>query len=332
MFLSKGAGLFRYSAALVEWSWGELKELEKIWMQAYKVAWHLPEQTATSIFAFPKEQGGREYPTPLGIMAQELVRHVESCRRHDDLTNDIIKLELKDAKEKWLCNSFKDLTEEMQLRQWDEIRDNTWSRLAKCMQLLDMQLEIPEEGEAAEASEISWAKLTRPIRKFRWRAEAVGGRQVCFDQQIWRMSKCQWATIFRCEKSFWEGARLLTDSGHKGVKALEQRDRQDSTTQRDKACEGKVPLFIRHQASSRAREAEEGIAASTRAHSDQGPTEESARGIPTVSRSSRLERHRRRRQNKRVQSSWRVVCHRRRTNAGSASAMAGEAGDPGSTV
>ena len=30
---------------------GELKELEKIWMQAYKVAWHLPEQTATSIFA-----------------------------------------------------------------------------------------------------------------------------------------------------------------------------------------------------------------------------------------------------------------------------------------
>ena len=52
---------------------------------------------------------------PLGIMAKELVRHVESCRRHDDLTNDIIKLELKDAKKKWLCNSFKDLTEEMQL-------------------------------------------------------------------------------------------------------------------------------------------------------------------------------------------------------------------------
>jgi hypothetical protein len=99
--------LFRYS--LVEWTWGELKELEKIWMQAYKVAWHLPEQTATSIFAFPKEQGGRDYPTPLGIMAQELVRRVVSCRRNDDLTNDIIKLELKDAKKKWLCNSFKDL-------------------------------------------------------------------------------------------------------------------------------------------------------------------------------------------------------------------------------
>ena len=128
------------------------------------------------------------------------------------------------------------------------------------MQLLDMKLEIPEEGETSEASEFSWAKLTKPIRKFRWRAEAVGGKQVCFDQQIWRMSRCQWATIFRCEKSFWEGARLLTDSGHKGVNTLEQRDRHDSTTQRDKACDGKVPLFIRHQASSRAREAEERIA------------------------------------------------------------------------
>ena len=38
MFLGNGAGLFRYSAALVEWTWGELKELEKIWMQAYQVA------------------------------------------------------------------------------------------------------------------------------------------------------------------------------------------------------------------------------------------------------------------------------------------------------
>ena len=81
----------------------------------------------------------------------------------------------------------------MQLRQWDEIRDSILSRLAKCMQLLDMELEIPEEGEDPEASEISWAKLTRPIRKFRWRAEAVGGKQVCFDQKIWRMNGCQLA-------------------------------------------------------------------------------------------------------------------------------------------
>ena len=44
------------------------------------------------------------------------------------------------------------------------------------------------------------------------------------------------------------------------MNTLEQRNRHDSTTQRDKACDGKVPLFIRQQASSRAREAEEGIA------------------------------------------------------------------------
>ena len=129
---------------------------------------------------------------------------------------------------------------------------------------------------------------------------------------------------------------VFDDSGHKGVNTPEQRDRHDSTTQRDKACEGKVPLFIRYQASSRAREAEEGIAGCDGRQtfkvlvpqSDQGPKEESARGTPIVSRSSRLERHRRRRQNERVQNSWRVVCHRRRTNAGSASGTGWRSGRP----
>ena len=43
------------------------------------------------------------------------------------------------------------------------------------------------------------------------------------------------------------------------MNTLEQRDRHDSTTQRDNACDGKVTLFIRNQASNRVREAEEGI-------------------------------------------------------------------------
>jgi hypothetical protein len=43
------------------------------------------------------------------------------------------------------------------------------------MHLLDMELEIPEEDEASEASEISWAKLRRPIRKFRWRTVLIFG-------------------------------------------------------------------------------------------------------------------------------------------------------------
>ena len=38
MYLLEMPVLFRYLAGLVEWTWGELKELEKIWMQAYKVA------------------------------------------------------------------------------------------------------------------------------------------------------------------------------------------------------------------------------------------------------------------------------------------------------
>ena len=43
IFLSKGTGLFRYSATLVDWMLSELQELEKNWVQTYRVAWHLPE-------------------------------------------------------------------------------------------------------------------------------------------------------------------------------------------------------------------------------------------------------------------------------------------------
>jgi hypothetical protein len=84
---------------------------------------------------------------------------------------------------------------------------------------------------------------------------------VCLDQQIWRMSSCQWATIFSCEKSFWEGARLLVKSGHEGVSRLEQRHRYNSKAEQDNADTGKVTLFVRHQfpyVSSRSQEVEKG--------------------------------------------------------------------------
>ena len=56
----------------------------------------------------------RRHPTRTALMG---ILTSAQLLSGDDLTNDIIKLELKDAKDKWLCNSFKDLTKEMQLLQ-----------------------------------------------------------------------------------------------------------------------------------------------------------------------------------------------------------------------
>jgi len=49
LFTSKGMGVFRFSAALIEWSESELNDVKRLCVQAYKNAWHLPRSTASAL-------------------------------------------------------------------------------------------------------------------------------------------------------------------------------------------------------------------------------------------------------------------------------------------
>jgi len=49
LFAQKGIGVFRLSAALIEWSQSRLESVPKIWVQAYKNAWHVLWSTASSV-------------------------------------------------------------------------------------------------------------------------------------------------------------------------------------------------------------------------------------------------------------------------------------------
>ena len=53
LFAQKGIGAFRFSAALIEWSQSELESLQKIWVQAYKNAWHVPWSSACTSLLSP---------------------------------------------------------------------------------------------------------------------------------------------------------------------------------------------------------------------------------------------------------------------------------------
>ena len=48
-FAQKGIGAFRFSVALIQWSQSELEGLQKIWVQAYKNAWHVPWKRNLSV-------------------------------------------------------------------------------------------------------------------------------------------------------------------------------------------------------------------------------------------------------------------------------------------
>ena len=153
LFTRIGIGAFRYSAALVPWTERELQQLEAVWVQAYKWAWGLPWTTASDVFTLPS---GMEYPRPLGIMAQELCRHLQRCLKHEDVTRQLTLRDLNLACKQWACGSLRELKDEMEVWKWDLALSNRLSRLAKCMHRLDIPVECV--GDTNETQKRVWAE------------------------------------------------------------------------------------------------------------------------------------------------------------------------------
>jgi len=76
-FAQKGIDACQFSAALIKCWLSELKGLQKIWVQAYKNAWHVPCSTANSLYTFPTAEGSHQCPLPLGVLKQALLQQVD---------------------------------------------------------------------------------------------------------------------------------------------------------------------------------------------------------------------------------------------------------------
>jgi len=51
----------------------------------------------------------------MAVLTQELLLHAERCMRHEDVSKNIMLAGLNRILDEWLCNSFVELTEEMEL-------------------------------------------------------------------------------------------------------------------------------------------------------------------------------------------------------------------------
>jgi len=111
LFAQKGISAFRFSADLIEWSHSELEGLQKIWVQAYKNAWHVPWSSSNSLYA----ESGHECPLPSGVLTQALLQHVDQCMRHEDAVTKITLAQLARTLTEWHWNSCTDLIDEMEL-------------------------------------------------------------------------------------------------------------------------------------------------------------------------------------------------------------------------
>ena len=70
----------------------------------------------------------------MAVLTQELLLHDERCMRHEDVVNKIMLAGLNRISSEWLCGSFAELNEEMELWKWDDATGDFWYRLAKALQ------------------------------------------------------------------------------------------------------------------------------------------------------------------------------------------------------
>ena len=134
LFTSKSIRVFRFSATLIEWSERELNHVKKLCVQAYKNAWHLPRSTASALFIFPKTHAGKKSTLPMAVLTQELLLHAERFIRHEDVCKQFMLAGLNRTLDGWLCDSFVELNEEMELWKWDDATGDFWYRMAKALQ------------------------------------------------------------------------------------------------------------------------------------------------------------------------------------------------------
>jgi len=201
---SKGMGVFRFSAALIEWSESELNDMKRLCVQAYKNARHLPRSTASTLFIFPKTHAGKESTLPMAVLTQELLLHAERCMRHEDVSKRIMLTGLNRTLDEWLSDSFAELIEEMKLWKCNDATGDFWSRLARALQQSNISVTWAEQLDSRLASvhttgKMSWAAATRSIWECKMRIERIGGSRLDTDPEVWSLDQTTWELMWAGE-------------------------------------------------------------------------------------------------------------------------------------
>jgi len=109
--------------------------------------------------------------------------------RHEDVSKKIMLPNLNRTLDEWLCNSFAELIEEMELLKCDDATGDFWSRPAKALQRSNISVTWAEQLDSRLASvhtteKMSWAAATRSIRECDMRIERIGGSRLDTDSEV----------------------------------------------------------------------------------------------------------------------------------------------------
>ena len=76
--------IFRYGAALVDWTDRELDEITRIWANARRLAWKLAPGTPSALHTLGHDRGGGGIPHAKLLWAKEIWGLLQTCTAHED--------------------------------------------------------------------------------------------------------------------------------------------------------------------------------------------------------------------------------------------------------
>jgi len=129
--------------------------------------------------------------------------------------------------DEWLCDSFAELIEEMELWKWDDATGDFWSRLrlAKALQQSNISFTWAEQLYSRLASvhitgKLSWAAATRSIRECKMRIERIGGSRLDTDSEVWGLDQTTEELMWAGEAAMRKSIPALRQAGYDSISDL----------------------------------------------------------------------------------------------------------------
>ena len=93
--------IFRYGAALVNWTDPELDLITNKWAQARRLAWKLAPGTLNALHLLEASRGGGHIPSAKVLWVKEMLQLISMCRAHDDELRTLMHWEWGESR-KWI--------------------------------------------------------------------------------------------------------------------------------------------------------------------------------------------------------------------------------------
>jgi len=127
--------------------------------------------------------------------------------------------------DEWLCDSFAELIEEIELWKLDDATGDFWSRPAKALQQSNISVTWAEQLDSRLASvqtngKMSCAAATRSIRECKMRIERIGGSCLDTYSEVWGLDQTTWELMWAGEAAMRKSISALRQAGYESISDL----------------------------------------------------------------------------------------------------------------